>query len=81
MAKINLRPWRAEERERRQKEYVAVLVGVAGAALGIWFLVSSAYQSAIDGQHYRNGYIEKQSKLKGVKNKKIRPLKVTNYNK
>ena len=31
MAKINLRPWRAEERERRQKEYVAVLIGVAGA--------------------------------------------------
>lgn len=60
MAKINLRPWREELRQERQKEYVAVLGGVAVTAVVIWILVSNAFSSAIDSQLTRNQYLESQ---------------------
>lgn len=75
MAKINLRPWRAEERERRQNEYLAALFAVALAALAIWFLVNSAYHSAIESQEYRNSYIETQSKAMDAKIREISDLR------
>ena len=75
MAKINLRPWREELRKERQNEYIAVLGFVVMAALAIWWLVSGAYQSAIDGQEFRNSYLENQGKALDVKIKEISELR------
>ncbi len=61
MAKINLRPWREELRQERQKEYLAVLGGVFVVAIAIWWLVSGAFNGAIESQQSRNYYLESQS--------------------
>lgn len=60
MAKINLRPWREELRQERQKEYLVMLAGVFVAAIAIWFFINSAYNSVIDGQINRNYFLESQ---------------------
>ena len=60
MAKINLRPWREELRQERQKEYLVMLAGVFIAAIAIWFFVSSAYSSVVDAQQNRNRFLESQ---------------------
>ena len=78
MARINLRPWREELRQERQKEYLAVLGGVVVAAIVIWLLVSNAFSSAIDSQLIRNQYLERQGagldkkigEIKELRNKK-----------
>ena len=78
MAKINLRPWREELRQERQKEYLTVLGGVFVAALAIWWFVSGAFNGAIEGQQSRNHYLESQSagldkkigEIKELRNKK-----------
>jgi len=62
MAKINLRPWREELRQEKQKEYISALALVAIVAATIWWLISGAYSSAIENQQQRNQYIETQSK-------------------
>lgn len=74
MAKINLRPWRDELRKERQQEYLAILGVVAIAAFGIYWLVSGAYQGAIDTQRKRNQYLEVQSKAMDEKIAEIREL-------
>ncbi len=75
MAKINLRPWREEQRQERQKEYVTVLAGVLVIALGLWWLVSGAIGSAISDQEYRNDYLERQGASLDKKIKEIRELR------
>ncbi len=75
MAKINLRPWREEQRQERQKEYITVLAGVFIAALAIWWFASGAVSSAVEGQQYRNQYLERQGASLDKKIKEIRELR------
>ncbi|NVK37882.1 MAG: PilN domain-containing protein [Gammaproteobacteria bacterium] len=75
MAKINLRPWREELRQEKQKEYVGVLVLVLMAAGMIWWFVSGAYNSAINDQESRNQYIETQISALDKKIKEIQELR------
>ncbi len=75
MAKINLRPWREELRKDRQNEYIAILGFVFIAAVAIWWSINSAYMSAIEGQQYRNQYIETQSASLDKKIKEIKELR------
>jgi type IV pilus assembly protein PilN len=60
MAKINLRPWREELRQERQKEYLTILGGVVIAAVAIWFFINGAFNSVISDQQNRNYYLESQ---------------------
>ncbi len=75
MATINLRPWREELRQEKQKEYVGVLILVAIIATAIWWFVSGAYGDAIESQDDRNNYIEQQSKALDKKIQEIKELK------
>jgi len=75
MAKINLRPWRQEERDRKQKEYIAVLVAVGIAAFMLWQLVAWAYSNSISGQQSRNQYLQIQSSSMDAKIKEIQELR------
>ncbi len=75
MAKINLRPWREELRQERQKEYVMILAAVFVAALGIWWLVSGAIGGALSDQQHRNAYLERQGASLDEKIKEIRELR------
>ena len=75
MAKINLRPWREELRQERQKEYLVVLFLVFIAAVAIWWLVNGAYTASIEGQMNRNSYVENQSKALDKKILEIKELR------
>lgn len=75
MATINLRPWRDELRQEKQKEYISVLVLVLIVAAAIWWFVSGAYSTAINAQQERNDYISKQGNALDKKIKEIKLLK------
>lgn len=75
MATINLRPWREELRQEKQKEYVSVLALVAIVAAAIWWFISGAYGSAIESQQARNDYLTMQSKALDKKIKEIKELR------
>ncbi len=75
MAKINLRPWREEQRQERQKEYVTALAVVFALALGLWWLVSGAVGAAISDQQSRNDYLERQGASLDKKINEIRELR------
>lgn len=60
MAKINLLPWRTERRKLRQKEFVTMLGGAAGAAVLLSIAIVMYYNGQIQGQEERNRYLEQQ---------------------
>ncbi len=57
MPRINLRPWRQELREERQKQFISTLVGVAVIGAGLAFFWLKDVESQIAYQEARNGYI------------------------
>jgi type IV pilus assembly protein PilN len=75
MAKINLRPWREELRQERQKEYVMALALVLVSALAVWWFVSGAIGGAVSDQQYRNAYLERQGASLDEQTKEIRELR------
>lgn len=75
MAMINLRPWREELRQEKQKEYLSVLFLVAIVAVAIWWFVSGAYSSAIESQEARNDYLSLQGKALDKKINEIKELR------
>lgn len=54
MPNINLLPWRAELRQRRQKEFLIGLAGAVGLALIVGFAAQFAVSTMIDAQQRRN---------------------------
>lgn len=58
MAKINLLPWRQELRKQRQQEFVAIVLAVAGLAVGIVLFAHMALSKQVSDQLERNGYIK-----------------------
>lgn len=54
MPRINLLPWREEERKRRQKEFGVAMAGAVLAAIAVVMLTMLAYNQMISGQQARN---------------------------
>lgn len=75
MAKINLRPWREELREEKQKDYLGILFLVVLAAGVIWWFTNGALNSAISEQQSRNQYLKTQSDALDKKIVEIRELR------
>ncbi len=54
MPRINLLPWREDQRKQRQQQFgVAIVAGIAAAGLFVW-LANVVFQSWIDHQEERN---------------------------
>ena len=60
MAKINLLPWRAERRKRRQSEFYGMLGAAALVAVLLAMMVNGYYGAQIEGQAARNTYLQNQ---------------------
>ncbi|KDD69880.1 pilus assembly protein PilN [Pseudomonas mandelii PD30] len=60
MARINLLPWREEQREARRKRFLLALGAVMVGAVGAVLIANQAISGAIDRQVARNDYIGKQ---------------------
>lgn len=57
MARINLRPWREEQRAEKQRQFIVMLFGSLVVAAGLAFLWQTHVQGMIDHQESRNDYI------------------------
>jgi len=54
MPRINLLPWREEERKKRQRDFGVALAGSVVAAIGVVMLTMFAYSQMIKNQQSRN---------------------------
>lgn len=77
MANINLLPWRAERRKRRQKDFYGVIGLVAGLAGFILFSVHGYYSEAVENQNRRNAFITSETKVLDAKIEEISALRET----
>ncbi|MEA1049346.1 PilN domain-containing protein [Lamprobacter modestohalophilus] len=71
MARINLLPWREQERRRRQRDLVLIAVAALGSMLLIGVLLKVQFDAMIDAQRARNLYLEGQIT---VLNRRIREI-------
>ncbi|MBE9548685.1 MAG: PilN domain-containing protein [Proteobacteria bacterium] len=60
MAKINLLPWREEQRKERQREFFMLLIFSAVAAIGLVFVVLTYLGGTLSVQNQRNQYLQSQ---------------------
>ena len=54
MANINLLPWRVKEREKKKKDFIAIMLGVAFFAAVIAYMWISHADGKVDHQRQRN---------------------------
>lgn len=60
MRQINLLPWREEQRQERQKNFLILMAATALVAAGIVFGVKSYFDAQIEGQNARNTYLRNE---------------------
>lgn len=60
MARINLLPWRDEERQEKKKEFFTVLGGFCVLGLLCGYVWVSTIQGSIDNQNSRNSLLQKE---------------------
>ena len=60
MPRINLLPWREEERKKRQRDFGMALGGAVLAAIAVIMLTMLAYSQMISGQERRNGRLTEE---------------------
>jgi type IV pilus assembly protein PilN len=58
MPRINLLPWRAEERKLRQRNFLFALIGAAAAAALVVLLVNVFYSQVISNQNKKNALLQ-----------------------
>jgi len=60
MPRINLLPWRQQQRTQRQKEFGLFAIGAVAAAAAVTLFTSWGVSAAIDGQRSRNDLLKKE---------------------
>lgn len=71
MARINLLPWREEQRNQRRKEYLTIVGICAVIALMVWGAVHWHFNERIDYQESRNDFLQAEI---GKLDKKIKEI-------
>ena len=77
MARINLLPWREEQRKERQRHFMSVLLGTAVLGIVLVFLAISVYDQKINHQQFRNEMVKKEIQKLEVRIKRIAELERT----
>ncbi|GAB7530931.1 PilN domain-containing protein [Pseudomonas sp. 3A(2025)] len=75
MARINLLPWREQQREERKKRFITALVGVLVVAVGIVLLIDQTLSRAITHQTARNTFLQGELVQLDARIKEISELK------
>ena len=74
MARINLLPWREEQRNQRRTEYLTITGICAILALLVWGAVHWHFNERIDYQNSRNDYLQAEIKKLDKKIEEIKEL-------
>ena len=77
MARINLLPWREEQRQERQRRFMMTLLMTAVLGVILVFLVGSIFEQRINHQQYRNTLIKQEITRLEVRIAKINELERT----
>ena len=80
MPRINLLPWREEQRQKRKKDFLAALVGAVLVGGGVTYASKWVVQQRIDNQEARNAILEEEirqldaqiEEIRGLENQKER---------
>lgn len=77
MARINLLPWREEQRKQRQRKFLSTLLGTVILGFVLVFLVITIFDQKISHQRMRNELVKKEIAKLEVRIKKIDQLERT----
>jgi type IV pilus assembly protein PilN len=77
MARINLLPWREEQRKERQHKFLSTMFGAVVLGFVLVFLVITVFNQKISHQQFRNELVKKEISKLEVRIKKIDELERT----
>jgi type IV pilus assembly protein PilN len=77
MARINLLPWREEQRRERQRHFMSTLLMTAVMGIVLVFLGMSMFDQKINHQQFRNEVIQKEISKLEIRIRKIEELERT----
>ena len=77
MAKINLLPWREEQRKLRQRKFLSTMLGTVILGFVVVFIVITFYNQKIDHQRERNELVKREIAKLEQRIKKIDELERT----
>ena len=77
MARINLLPWREEQRRERQRHFLSTLLMASILGIVVVFLVGSAFDQKIRHQQFRNELVKTEIRKLETRIKKIEELERT----
>jgi type IV pilus assembly protein PilN len=76
MPRVNLLPWRAEQRKERQKNFAIAVLGAVVIGLLIMWFVNTGLQGRIDYQNSRNQRLQQEIATLDEQIKEIRNLRL-----
>ena len=77
MARINLLPWREEQRRERQRRFMSTLLVTAVLGVVLAFLAITVYNQKITHQNYRNELVQEEIRKLEIRIKRIDELERT----
>jgi len=77
MARINLLPWREEQRRERQRRFMSTLMMTAILGVVVVFMVGTIYDQKISHQQFRNELVKKEIRKLEARIKRIDELERT----
>lgn len=80
MPYINLLPWRENARRELQQQFIAILAGISAVVVFLIFLLNLYYAERLQGQQYRNNYLQSEISILDKRIREIRDLNDTKDN-
>jgi len=77
MARINLLPWREEQRRERQRRFMTTLLMTAVLGVVLVFLAGTVYNQKINHQKFRNELVQEEIRKLEIRIKRIDELERT----
>jgi type IV pilus assembly protein PilN len=74
MAFINLLPWREAQKKQQQTRFMTLLTAAGLVSFGVIFALAAVYSAQIEGQEYRNSFLQNEISILEQRIVEIREL-------
>ncbi len=74
MAFINLLPWREAQKKQQQTRFMTLLTAAGLVSFGVIFALGAVYSARIEGQEYRNSFLQNEISILEQRIVEIREL-------